>query len=279
MACYHSPRQKGAHLAARRTMGSSRRMQWTGKLIGSALLSFLGPVGMAVGAMLGHQYDKQAAGKGRLPLGAQFFRSTFRVMGHLAKADGRVTEREIDAARDIMASLKLGEPQVREAIAQFTVGKAGGFDAEEELGHLREACGGHPALLRAFLEIQLRFALSGSDMTGATRARMTRIAGLLGVAPPLLARMEAAMRGGGRGAPGSAAIDVDARVAAAYRTLELDPVTSDAELVKGYRRLMSRHHPDKLKANGLPDSMLEHAKQRTQQIREAYELLRERRGL
>ena len=36
---------------------------------------------------------------------------------------------------------------------------------------------------------------------------------------------------------------------------------------------------DKLKANGLPDSMLEHAKERTQQIREAYEFLRERRGL
>jgi DnaJ like chaperone protein len=42
---------------------------------------------------------------------------------------------------------------------------------------------------------------------------------------------------------------------------------------------MSRHHPDKLKANGLPDSMLEHAKERTQQIREAYEFLRERRGI
>ena len=46
-----------------------------------------------------------------------------------------------------------------------------------------------------------------------------------------------------------------------------------------FRRLMSRHHPDKLKANGLPDSMLEHAKQRTQAIREAYDLLRERRGM
>jgi DnaJ like chaperone protein len=72
---------------------------------------------------------------------------------------------------------------------------------------------------------------------------------------------------------------VDARVAAAYRTLEVESQVSDAELVKSYRRLMSRHHPDKLKANGLPDSMLEHAKQRTQVIREAYEFLRERRGL
>ena len=69
------------------------------------------------------------------------------------------------------------------------------------------------------------------------------------------------------------------RIAAAYRTLEVDADITNDELTKAYRRLMSRHHPDKLKANGLPDSMLEHAKQRTQAIREAYELLRERRGM
>jgi DnaJ like chaperone protein len=49
--------------------------------------------------------------------------------------------------------------------------------------------------------------------------------------------------------------------------------------VKAYRRQLSRHHPDKLKANGLPESMIEHAKQRTQQIIQAYEVIRERRGI
>jgi DnaJ-domain-containing protein 1 len=34
-----------------------------------------------------------------------------------------------------------------------------------------------------------------------------------------------------------------------------------------------------LKANGLPDSMIEHAKERTQQIIEAYELIRVQRGI
>ena len=46
-------------------------------------------------------------------------------------------------------------------------------------------------------------------------------------------------------------------------------------VVKAYRRQMSRHHPDKLKANGLPESMLERAKERTQQIQAAYELIRD----
>jgi DnaJ like chaperone protein len=253
-------------------------MQWTGKVIGSALGAFLGPVGVAVGALLGHQYDVNNAARPKLGIGQQFFRSTFLVMGHLAKADGRVTEREIDAARGIMASLKLTETQVREAIGLFSAGKRADFKLESELAALKSACGGHPAILRALIEIQLRFALAGSDMAGPTRVRMTRIAGLLGFPAPLLARMESSLRGG-RASTQSTALDVDARVAAAYRTLEVDREVADADLVKAYRRQMSRHHPDKLKANGLPDSMLEHAKQRTQQIREAYEFLRETRGL
>jgi DnaJ like chaperone protein len=130
-----------------------------------------------------------------------------------------------------------------------------------------------------FVEIQLRFALSGSGMTGNTRARVMRAATLLGIAPQLLARMEAALRGGdGRIAAGSAA-DHAARTAAAYRTLEVDQSVTDEALTKAYRRLMSRHHPDKLKANGLPESMLPHAQQRTQAVREAYELLKEQRGI
>jgi len=80
-------------------------MQWTGKLIGGALGAFLGPWGIALGALVGHQYDVNAGRIPSLGVGQQFFRSTFLVMGHLAKADGRVSEREISAARGIMTSL------------------------------------------------------------------------------------------------------------------------------------------------------------------------------
>jgi DnaJ like chaperone protein len=196
-------------------------------------------------------------------------------MGHVAKADGRVTEREISAARAVMQNLRLDREQVRLAIAEFTRGKQPEFGLAEEMGALREACHAQPDLLRVFMEIQLRFALSGSDMTPAARARVAAAAGLLGIAPELLVRLEAALRGG---APGNGQ-DQATRLAAAYRTLEVDPAIGNEELTRSYRRLMSRHHPDKLKANGLPDSMLEHAKQRTQAIREAYELLREQRGM
>lgn len=249
-------------------------MQWTGKLIGGALGMALGPLGAALGVAIGHQYDLIQQRRVR-PGGEQFFVSTFRLMGHVAKADGRVTEREIQAARQVMQGLRLSEAQVRLAIDEFTAGKQAQFDLEREMEDLRGACHSQPEILRVFVEIQLRFALAGSDMSGNARARVTRAAGLLGVAPALLARIEAALRGG---APGVAQ-DHAARTAAAYRTLETEPSVSNEELTKVYRRMMSRHHPDKLKANGLPDSMLEHAKQRTQAIKEAYDLLRSQRGM
>jgi DnaJ like chaperone protein len=69
------------------------------------------------------------------------------------------------------------------------------------------------------------------------------------------------------------------RLRQAYALLETPASASDEQVVKAYRRQMSRNHPDKLQANGLPESMLERAKERTQQIQAAYELVRAARGM
>jgi DnaJ like chaperone protein len=64
-----------------------------------------------------------------------------------------------------------------------------------------------------------------------------------------------------------------------YSELEVSAGASDAEVTKAYRRQMSRHHPDKLVANGLPESMAEWAKEKTQRIQESYEAIRAARGM
>jgi DnaJ like chaperone protein len=268
-------------------------MRYAGKVVGGMLgLLALGPIGAAVGVLLGHTVDERlgtadalAGGAGDLrAIGERFFDATFRVMGYLAKADGRVSEQEIAAARAVMSELRLAPEQVQAAIERFTAGKRADFDLAAELAALGRACGGRPDLLRVFVEIQVRAALAGNDLQGPVRPLLNRIAGRLGVSPFELAQMEAVLRirGGafGHGAAGRAARTSAAeKLEQAYRVLEVNPADSDEQIVKAYRRQLSRHHPDKLKANGLPDSMLEHAKQRTQQIIEAYELIRQRRGL
>ncbi|MFP1496660.1 co-chaperone DjlA [Escherichia coli] len=55
--------------------------------------------------------------------------------------------------------------------------------------------------------------------------------------------------------------------------------TDDATTIKrAYRKLMSEHHPDKLVAKGLPPEMMEMAKQKAQEIQQAYELIKQQKG-
>jgi len=206
-------------------------------------------------------------------------------MGYLAKADGRVSELEISAARAVMEELRLSAAQVREAIGCFTAGKQPQFDLDAELASLGGACRGRPDLGRVFLEIQVRAALAGNNLEGPVRGLLSHIAAALSVSALELAHIEAVLRiqrgaygaaGAARGAPAPAR---DRGLEEAYRVLETSAAASDEEVAKAYRRQLQRHHPDKLKANGLPESMMAHAKQRTQQIIEAWELVRGRRGI
>src|SRR5262245_48926362 len=128
-------------------------MRWTGKVVGGSIgLMAFGPIGAAIGALVGHQFDNAVDDSDRLsgPAGGQagpnsytpqqtaeqFFLSTFRIMGHLAKADGRVSEQEIAAARSVMTALRLNNLQVAAAINEFTRGKQQSFKVMEELGQL-----------------------------------------------------------------------------------------------------------------------------------------------
>jgi DnaJ like chaperone protein len=280
-------------------------MTWNGKLIGATLGWFLGggPIGAALGLLVGHQFDNNDAARGALGadsaarVQALYFPAVFRVMGHVAKADGRVSEQEIAAARAVMAALRLNAEQVRQAIVFFGEGKQPDFSLDSALAELRPLLRAYPQLAQFFMEIQLQATLAGGGLSAAPRARLVRAGNILGLTSDDFLRLEALMRwrmqggapGGGpgarggagnawSGASGSSAAEAD-RLRQAYTLLESTASASDEQVVKAYRRQMSRNHPDKLQANGLPESMLERAKERTQQIQAAYELIRSVRGM
>jgi DnaJ like chaperone protein len=274
-------------------------MNWGGKIIGGVLgLAAMGPWGAVVGAFIGHQFDTGATFGTLLGSGGAdpklvnelFFPTTFRVMGHIAKADGRVSEQEIASARAVMHALRLNSAQMLAAMQYFNEGKQPDFDLDAALRRLRSAIAPYPDLANFMVEIQLQAALAGDGLTELPRARLRRVALLLGLGPAEFARLESVLRwsygmGGGAAGAGGAGSGANSgpvsqeRIAQAYTMLLAEPVMSDEQIVKCYRRQMSRHHPDKLRANGLPESMLERAKERTQQIQAAYELIRARRGM
>lgn len=262
-------------------------MQWKGKVIGGVIGAILSanPIGAALGALLGHQFDRQSdeedavAGGDPQLISVVFFRSTFAVMGCIAKADGRVSESEILAARGVMQQLRLSEDQVQAAIRFFGEGKRPEFSIEQTVQELRRVCGRRHDLLRMFIELQMRAALLGSDLYGPARPLIQRVGHWLGVSGIELTHLEAVLRLQYRQPRGPAGAPPANRLADSYRVLDVPANASNAEVTKAYRRQMSRHHPDKLVANGLPESMMEIAKQKTQQVREAYEIICEHRGI
>jgi len=270
-------------------------MAWKGKFFG-ALIGFLTlhtVWGAIIGAIIGHLFDQGPAssdGPRQIPISEVFFRSTFELMGHVAKSDGRVSEAEIEAARRLMQELKLGPAEVALAIACFRAGTVATFNFELTVERLREACGQRHDLLRAFIELQVRAALAGNGLSPPARSILTRIAERLGMSGLEFARMEAVLRARQQYRPGYSSAGAGSRtgssagasaksMAGYYSELDISAAASDADVTKAYRRQMSRHHPDKLVANGLPESMAQVAKEKTQRIQEAYEEIRAARGM
>jgi len=258
-------------------------MRWTGKIVGGLVGALAGPVGALIGAVIGHGHDvsepDRAVNGDPRAVGAVLFETVFAAMGYLAKADGRVTEAEIGAARGIMRELNLSQADVRRAIAAYTRGKQPGYPMEADLARLARLCGPRHDLLRLFMEIQVRAALAGNDLSGPVRGLLVGLAGRLGFDARDVSQMEAQLRlqqGRSWSAPPPAPAD---RLASAYAALGIAAGASDAEVKKAYRQQMSEHHPDKLVARGLPESMQDLAKEKTQRIREAYEVICAERGL
>ena len=255
-------------------------MAWWGKLIGGAFGYMLGgPLGALLGAALGHKFDKgiqfgdnlidfDAGDQERIQ--AAFFTATFSVMGHIAKADGQVSNAEISNAEAIMTHMQLDPRQRKAAIELFNQGKSDQFVLQDVLAQFRQECHRRANLIQMFLEIQISTAFADRNLHPAERDLLYRIGEQLGVARQQLEHLFH-LAGGIK--PASTADEL----AEAYKILGVGKQATDAEIKKAYRRLMNQHHPDKLVSKGLPEEMIKLATEKTQTIKQAYEHIKKSR--
>jgi DnaJ like chaperone protein len=284
-------------------------MRWVGKVIGGFLgLAAGGPFGALLGTALGHGVDRgidKLQRDARLPPGdrqriqSAFFTATFSTMGHLSKADGRVSEAEIALAENLMTQLRLSPEMRSAAIKLFRQGKTGAFDLPAVIETFRRECRGQRSLIQMFLEIQIQAAYVDGEPTPAQRRVLTQIRAGLDLPEILFKQLETLVRlqrsfassAGSGGASGSSAGAGGAgsrrrrqsgsrtpNLREAYAVLGVTPKDSDATIKRAYRRLLSQHHPDKLVSKGLPEEMMKMATQKTHEIRRAYEMIQSARA-
>lgn len=250
-------------------------MAWWGTFIGGTLgFVFGGPLGAMVGAALGGNLDRGLKMGDQASLGNQervqaaFFTTTFSVMGHVAKADGHVSAQEISSAKNIMTQMQLSAPQRKAAIKFFDQGKADEFPLIDVLRQFKKECHGRRNLIQMFIEIQIATALADGKVDPGEKRVLYTIGEVLGFSRSQIDHLFNIANGAAPSANDTLTLTQ------AYKILGVSKGSSEAEVKKAYRRLMSQHHPDKLVAKGLPDEMIKLATEKTQEIRKAYDLVK-----
>ncbi|GAB3104836.1 co-chaperone DjlA [Aestuariicella hydrocarbonica] len=211
-----------------------------------------------------------------------FFTTVFTLLGYLAKADGRVSEAEVQLTEQLMSKLGLTPEHRRAAIDLFKQGSQHNFSLTELLAKFNHVCGRHTNLKQMLLVYLINIALADGAIEAEEEAILRQVAqhiGFSGFAFEQLLRMINAQnqfggqRQGGAYQQAPSANDLDV----AYAALGVDKSISDKDLKRAYRKLMSQYHPDKLMGQGLPADMIQEATERSQEVQAAYDLIQKSR--
>ena len=192
-----------------------------------------------------------------------------------------------------MERMNLHGEQRRAAQEAFREGKQSDFPLEAVLERVRVSSGGRHDLLQFFLELQISAAFADGELDPSERDILHIIARGLGFSSAQLDQrlrmQEAAFRfqqggfGGqqGRESAGQSGWQQKSshnQLSNAYKLLGVES-DADAKTVKrAYRKLMNEHHPDKLIAKGLPPEMMNVAKEKAQEIQNAYDMIKKAKG-
>ncbi len=267
--------------------------KWIGAIIGAVIGNIPGAIlGYFIGWLVDQRRQVQTFGFRQAnseQAQETFFVTTFTLLGHVAKADGRVSEAEIQQAEELMNRLQLTADHRRRAIALFKQGSSGDFDLEDLIQSFNRDCGRHQNLRQMLLVYLVNLALADEQLDHAEENTLRAIAQRLGIPAFAFDQMIRMIRAqnqfggshyqhsghqqGGAYQHTNSASEIEL----AYQALGVEASISDKDLKKAYRKLMSQYHPDKLMGQGLPEDMIQEATERSKEIQAAYDVVRKSR--
>jgi DnaJ like chaperone protein len=251
-----------------------------GKLVGGAAgLMIGGPIGALLGAAAGHAYDALAEDAPQedgatavmadgdaesRPAATQHIAFTIGVIAlaaKMAKVDGVVTRREIDAFRSFF---HVPQEEIDNVGRFFDLAKRDSSGYEAYARQVAALFPRHPDVLEEVLaglfliakadddavdEAELGYLRAVSAIFGLGEARFRRVASLAGVE----------------------------LVDDPYAILDVMPDASDDDIRRAHRRLARAHHPDRLIARGLPPEAISLANRKLAAINAAADRIRKER--
>jgi len=245
---------------------------------------FFGFFGALFGLFVGSFFDRMRAyGSGGMnPLQnalrqAVFLETVFVSMGKLAKADGHVSQDEIDHVEQFMQKLGMTGEHRLQAIALFKRGADPAFDIEPTYKRFMAICGHTKHLKQVLLVYLIVMALADGHFHPAEEALLADIASRLGYDKAAFKQMLDMVLNQSHFAGGQA--NAAAALDDAYKALGVTKDSTDQEIKRAYRKLMSQYHPDKLIGQGVPEDMIAMATEQAKEIQLAHDLIKKSRNI
>lgn len=242
--------------------------KWIGGGLGWA---FGGPIGgilgFAIGAMMDHmgggtekQVHHEAPPRARGTTAGDLAMSLVVLTAALMKADGRVTQRELDHVRRFF-SQQFGPQRASELLVLLRDALKREIPVHDVCEQVRMHMP-HPVRLQ-LMHYLIGLAHSDGAVDRAEFELLKRIASGMGVSEKDLGSLSAMFRTADPGA--------------AYDVLELPRSATDDEVKKAYRRMAMKFHPDKVASLG--EEVQKAAHEKFKRVQQAYESIQKERGL
>ncbi len=249
------------------------------RLIGAFIgFYFYGILGAFFGYFLGNIVERISAygigGVNPLSNGHRqtvFLETVFILMGKLAKADGHISKDEVAHVEQFMQKLGMSAAHKQQGIALFKRGAVPDFAFEPTLKQFLAVCGHTHNLKQMLLVYLIVMALADGRIDTAEERLLIEIARQLGYEQAAFQHMLEMVLNQSHFAGGQA--NSATALGDAYKALGVSPDSSDAEVKKAYRKLISQYHPDKLIGQGLPEDMIAVATEQAKEVQLAYDLI------
>jgi DnaJ like chaperone protein len=206
-----------------------------------------------------------------------FIETLFISMGKLAKADGHVSQNEVNHAEALMQKMGMTTEHRMQAITLFKRGAEPAFDLDEAYTRFMSVCGHTRHLKQVLLVYLIVMALADGQIHQAEESLLADIATRLGYDQATFRQLIDMVLNQTHFAGGkpSTATALDN----AYKALGVTKENTGQEIKRAYRKLISQYHPDKLIGQGLPEDMIAMATEQAKEIQLAYDLLKQSRNI
>ena len=232
---------------------------WKAGIGGMIGFTIGGPIGGILGALIGSKLSdkKQSQPSNNQKNQAAFFTALFACFAKIAKADGRVSREEVDKVDYFIKSKFKFPPEQRGfAIEIFNHAKDDQNSFEDYALQLSSLLSSDPSSLMMFYELLFELSMADGYLDPSEEKLLLKAIEIFNLDPDLMSINKKKF---------------GSDVADAYAILGVDQSMSFEDIKTAYKRKRKEYHPDTLISKGLPEELLEKAKEKFIEIQSAFE--------